>query len=366
MRGRVGSRDDARAPGAAVDAVPSGTLESPQIRLTLWPDEPLGTDPAITCYYGSTVEVLPVTHMLAEGYYYADVALDLDDLDFDGSGLFEISLEDSVANAAEYVADFTLGFAAAGEPAHLSLGAAEFHVAGSDVDADQFDLITSCNAVPYEPEGFTWAPLTVLFSMHLAADDVFAAGAGLNTAYADEVLTGVDETSVTLCRWDPAGRIWLAADSSLVGVAANGVSSPAEAGGLYCLFASATSSDETPPSAIDDLTAIPGDGGRQGNGDRVSHLPQHPSRCRAGLSRQRAGGASTRLTPSTIRSSISTPTVRSTSSISRCLPTTSQKAGLRGPIPPARMRRPGCGSATSKATDRRSGASVSASRWPST
>ena len=83
---------DERAPGATTDAMPGGTPEAPRISLSLWADEPLGSDPVVVCFYGTTEEPVTMFPSPPAGHYTGEVALDLTDPYFDGRGLFEITL----------------------------------------------------------------------------------------------------------------------------------------------------------------------------------------------------------------------------------------------------------------------------------
>ncbi|MFC1572707.1 fibronectin type III domain-containing protein [Candidatus Eisenbacteria bacterium] len=256
--GAISGRSDERAPGAAVDLTPSGSVTRPVIVVSVWPDEPLGSGPDVTYFCGSTTGALEMTPQ-SDGSYAGQYSVTVGDALFDGTGLFEISLEDSLANANTFIARFVLGETNPVEPTRLHIGTADLQVL-SDEATSQITLAVSCNAPHYTPPGFTWTPTSDQYALHLSANDTYPDGGGLNIAYDGDGLMGIDETSLTVLRWDSSGLQWTSVDSSLVGSENDRISAPVHEGSVFLVFATATTLDVTAPAMVNDFGAIGGEG----------------------------------------------------------------------------------------------------------
>jgi hypothetical protein len=194
------------------------------------------------------------------GYFTADVEIDIADTLFEGSGVFEVTLEDTLHNSTIFVAPFQIDEARAGEHLEEYQGPAEFNIPSADVLSDQLYTTISTNAVPYrslDPPGF---PVTDMFSIGLGHDNSWPSVGSVNIAYDDSLLVGVDETSLVLARFDLGSLEWVPVDSSRVVPGGNTATGLMDSRGVFCVFAGAGSDDENPPGGVEDLGGVPRDG----------------------------------------------------------------------------------------------------------
>ena len=209
-------------------------------------------------------ETLDVIEFPSEGRYAVEVGLIVPDSLFNGDGLFEVSLSDTAGNSSTFAAAFSLDLAF-GDDAYLNLvkGDTSVRLDGSDILQDQLSMITWCNSLPHIPSGFDPVPITDHYCVHLSENDTYSAGAGLNIEYDESLLSGVEETSLALFRWDGPTLSWIQVDGSVVSTELDVVSASILEGGTYAVFATAVSDDELPPHPINDLGGV---GVPRGNG----------------------------------------------------------------------------------------------------
>ncbi len=250
---------DSSAPGATVSILPVGEAPGALVQLRFRADEPLGRLPEVSVYHGGGGGPLVVTQMPA-GFFVAEAEVDISDSAFDGSGLFEVTLEDTLLNSTTFIAPFQIDETRAAEHVDVYQEAAEFNISSSDITSDQLYATISSNAVPYrtpEPPG---VPVTDMFSIGLRDDDTWPSFGSVSIAYDDSLLRGLDETSLVMGRFDRAIEEWVVVDSSRVIPEANQVTGLVSERGVFCVFAGASSVDETLPGRVDDLGSVPVDG----------------------------------------------------------------------------------------------------------
>lgn len=252
---------DTTAPGVCADVQPVGSLDAPGLTLDLWPDEPLGEMPVLVCFYGAVIESLQVGFSPEEQRYFAEILFPPEEPLFDGTGVFETFLADTAGNASVFTTPFRLHEVQTGDAFELFHGPADLNILAENIHTNQTASGASSHAVAFRVADLQIFQVSDLFSLHLAEDDALSTAGGLNVSYDDSLLTGLDETSLRLYRWERQERRWSPLDSSLVSVGSNVVSAPAHEGGVFCLFAERESWDSVPPGPIEEFGAVGVEGG---------------------------------------------------------------------------------------------------------
>jgi hypothetical protein len=246
--------EDTTPPAASIDLRPTGSADDPGMEISIWPDEPLSVDPVVVCYCGSSAEVLPITFVPEDSRYVASHAFDLADSLFDGTGIVEFTLRDVFDNETMFTSTFLVDEAIEGEYYEAHMGSVEINVLGEEVQWSQLSMVCATHTVPYGTAGLY--PVSDLHAFHLVDDDEFATAAGMNIAYDDSLLAGLDETTLGAYRWDPVSFTWNLLPDNIVSTRSNVVSAPVSEGGIFGIFATAISDDVTPPGRIEDFGAV--------------------------------------------------------------------------------------------------------------
>jgi hypothetical protein len=253
------SLSDTRAPGAAVDVKVHGTVAEPALELEIRPDELLSSLPSVTYLYGSHSGQLPIAKDPQRELYSGTLAIAMTDSLFDGSGTFEVQLTDTASNMSDFVTEFKLISVLEGGVTTLEFRDISVGIIG-DVSSTQLGVVAASGTVPYWSVGDAMTPVADVFSVHLAENDVFPVGGTANVIYSNEELHGQDETSLALFKWSADSLRWIPAESSLVSASSDVVSAPVSSGGVYCVFATKSSTDSLLPGRIGDLGAATGQG----------------------------------------------------------------------------------------------------------
>ncbi len=248
--------EDWTAPGAAFDLVPASAGETVLCRLELWSDEPLWEAPSVVAFCAGRIDTLVVETLPGTEHYQASLAVAPADTSFDGTGAFEIGMEDLAANRTDFVIPFRLTEHEANDDVELYEGRANANLAGASVPAAGAAVAAAGNPWPFRVAGFDATPVGEIFSIRLEPDGPFSAPGSLNILYNDSLLAGIDERSLRIRRWDPSGPAWLLLSDGGVQTEHNVVSGRLEEGGAYCIFAEELSLDVVPPGRVEDFGAV--------------------------------------------------------------------------------------------------------------
>ncbi len=257
-----GVRSEDQAPGAAIELTSPSAGGTAWCRLGLWADEPLAGPPTVVAFCSGRIDTLAVEALPGTEHYEALLTAVLADSLFDGTGTFEVGMEDLDANRTEFVVPFGLHDLEAGEDTELYQGQANINLSGASVSATGSAAAAAGNPWPFRVPGLEATPVGELFSIRLEPDDPFPAPGSINILYNDSLLAGIDERSLRIRRWDPSGPAWIPLGEGGVQTEANVVSARVDAGGTFCIFADDVTDDVVPPGGVGDLGAVgvPGSG----------------------------------------------------------------------------------------------------------
>ncbi len=253
---------DAIAPGAVVDVEPVQPALSPSILIRVWPDEPLTNAPSVTAYVGGSIT--PVAMTANGSCYNGSVAINTADTLYTGDGFFNIFLSDTAGNESTFFSTFELWNVEAGSELFLDRGNKSCFLGSDNITQSSLVLVNLSNA-SLMPTGSGLTSMGDQFTVHVSPEDEYPSGATINISYDDTLLAGLDETSITIMRWDPTGLSWVSVSGSLGAPPINVVSASVPTGGVYRAFATALSSDVITPSAVNDFGAV----GTQSSGELI-------------------------------------------------------------------------------------------------
>jgi hypothetical protein len=264
MTGKVNrsAATDTKAPGAVVDAEPVQPLSNPSILVRIWPDEPLASAPLLTAHVGGGIT--PVAMTANGSCYSGSLVIDTADTLYSGEGFFDISLSDTAGNGSTFFLAFKLWDVGVGSEPLLDWGSASYFLGSDDITQSSLVLATFSNT-SLVPPGSNLTSVGDQSTIHVSPEDAYPSGTAINISYEDTLLSGVDETSVAIMRWDPTGLSWVPVSGSTVAAPINVVSASVPTGGVYRAFATVSSSDATAPSAVNDLGAV----GTQNSGELI-------------------------------------------------------------------------------------------------
>ncbi len=251
----------ADGPGASVSLAPTGTTADAGFEIDVWADESLADEPTVTCFCGSAVTMISMEYVPSEDRWTGTYAFDLDDPLFDRTGTLEIWLEGTSGGTSIFTTAFVVDEAEASAYYEAHLGSSELNVPGDELESTQLVIAASSNAVAHGAAAQGLLQVSDLYAVHLVADDVFAGAGGMNLAYDDSLLAGIDETTLAAFRWNEVTRTWDPLLDGLVSTRSNVVSAPVPGGGVYAVLGTAMSDDLVPPGRIDDLGAVGVPGG---------------------------------------------------------------------------------------------------------
>jgi len=250
---------DSIAPGIAFQV--KAAYDATQLTLSsdLWVDEDVASLPTVQYRCGSRGGLLQMRRKGSTKGFAGDLSIDLADTSFDGSGSLEFTILDSSGNSNNFISEFRLFPVSSTDSRELQIRNFEILINKSNISTTQVAAISCQRALPYLAVKQGLYLVSQMFSVFLSRDNSFPVPAGLNIYYSKEDITGMDEQSLRLYRWDENQAAWVFVPGSNVNVQRNVVSALVNSTGIYAVFASSLSNDSVPPAAINDLGAVTGD-----------------------------------------------------------------------------------------------------------
>ncbi len=247
-------------PGIVLDANVSYSGNVISLNLLLLSDVSLSQNPQVTIHYGETSETISFSQVGSTNQYVGSVDIDGAATGFDGTGYLDISIVDMYSNQSSFTSYFKLFPLLTTELNRIFLRGFNMNVEEENISRRQLGISFATLSVPYTSTSQILYPVTEMFTVKFENDHSFTEDAGMNISYLSSEVEGLDERSLGIYRWNSSAKEWDLLTDSQVDVEDNVVSALVNSTGIYTIFATAQSSDNTPPGKINDLGAATGQG----------------------------------------------------------------------------------------------------------
>ncbi|MBS3741986.1 MAG: T9SS type A sorting domain-containing protein [Candidatus Cloacimonetes bacterium] len=230
------------------------------IDLTLLADASLSQNPEATIYYGSASETVSFAQEGSTNKYTGSVNMDATVSGFDGTGYLDVSIQDMDSNESSFTSYFSLQSLSTTALNRIFIRGFNLNVEEESVPSEQIGIAMATHTLPYNSTNQSLYPVTEMFSVTFENYHSFEEEAGMNISYQSSEVEGLDETSLGLYKWNASDKKWDLLTESQTNPGKNVVSALIQSTGIYAVFATELSDDETLPGKVEDLSAKTGEG----------------------------------------------------------------------------------------------------------